>query len=330
MGNSALSGIVSVRPSCAGAGVDICAGNEACRGPLASVTLRARLRQSGGQLPNRWNAGVVTVVQDTCVDGMQSMYCLVYAVCLWSCVRAVDRRRRRVYEGTTGAPRWEWISMYKGRASAKLCRQGWAGATADTEGATWTPTPGHLPLHFTLALNRRSQALPETPRHCTSWLARHGLPLFHETLHSTAIDRERRRLALLSCVLLSCTAPSAAITLMRPGQHISFLLRSHEPSRRLQRPLCHYAQYALAESISAHAWELGLLPQDGVVQGRSLARMAHDCYLDRARKVSLPESPAKEDDSLLSARRCSLCTSRQRLTIHFKMALCNTPTRRAA
>jgi hypothetical protein len=64
----------------------------------------------------------------------------------------------------------------------KLRRQGWAGASADTEEATWTPTPGQTPLHFILALNRPSQALPETPRHCTSWLARDGLPLFHKSL----------------------------------------------------------------------------------------------------------------------------------------------------
>ena len=70
MGTSALSGIVSMQQSCAGVGVDICVGNEACRGPLASVTVRVRLRQSGGQLPNRWNAGVVTVVANTCGYGM--------------------------------------------------------------------------------------------------------------------------------------------------------------------------------------------------------------------------------------------------------------------
>lgn len=70
MGKSALSGIVNVSTRGAGGAVNIWAGNEACRGPLASVTVRVRLRQSGGQLPNRWNAGVVTVVVDTCVYGM--------------------------------------------------------------------------------------------------------------------------------------------------------------------------------------------------------------------------------------------------------------------
>jgi hypothetical protein len=66
------------------------------------------------------------------------------------------------------------VDRYKGRAKAKLRRQGWAGATADTEGATWTPTPWPRPsLHFILALNRPFRSLPG--------IARPGLPLALKT-----------------------------------------------------------------------------------------------------------------------------------------------------
>lgn len=58
----------------------------------------------------------------------------------------------------------------------KLRGQGWAGATAHTEGATWTPatwpsTPARCPRpkQALTGPHKPSQALPETPRHCTSW-----------------------------------------------------------------------------------------------------------------------------------------------------------------
>lgn len=143
-----------------------------------------------------------------------------------------------VYEGTTGAPRWEWISMYTGRASAKLRRQGWAGAPADTEGATWTPTPGHAPLHFILALNRPSQALPEPPRHCTSWLASRTRPT---ALSRDSLAVHRPELPAGRC--LPCTAPDAAITLTTAAS-ASHSCCDHEPPRPLKadivplRPIC--------------------------------------------------------------------------------------------
>lgn len=87
IGNSALSGIVNVQALGAGGVVDIGVGNEASRGPLASATVRVRLRQSGGQVPNRWNAGVVTVVADTCGYGMQSMCMYGMCVCMVLCGR---------------------------------------------------------------------------------------------------------------------------------------------------------------------------------------------------------------------------------------------------
>ena len=67
------------------------------------------------------------------------------------------------------------------------------------------------------------------------------------------------------------------------------------PSRRPQHSLYYYIQSALDKSIGAHhAWQLGLLPHDGALQGHSAVHLAHDCYLDRAHKVLLPESPVKE------------------------------------
>jgi hypothetical protein len=90
----------------------------------------------------------------------------------------------------------------KGRASAKLRGQGWAGATADTEGATWTPTPGPTPLLFIFALNR-----PHKPFRRLPGIARPGLSVLSAAhdgrdptaflREPTAIDRESCRLACL-------------------------------------------------------------------------------------------------------------------------------------
>ena len=57
---------------------------------------------------------------------------------------------RRVYEGTTGAPRWEWISMYKGRASTKAARTGMGRSDrrhgrSDLDAHTWPNTPALHP-----------------------------------------------------------------------------------------------------------------------------------------------------------------------------------------
>lgn len=61
-------------------------------------------------------------------------------------------------------------------ASLRALRgQGWAGATADTDGATWTPTPGHTPPALHLALNRPFRRRPGMARPRPS----DGLPLFH-------------------------------------------------------------------------------------------------------------------------------------------------------
>ena len=150
--------------------------------------------------------------------------------CMWACkcwgaVRAVGGSCTmlcmRVSEGTTGAPRWEWITMYTGRASAKLRRQGCQERPPTRKERPGRPHLGHAPLHFILALNRPSQALPEPPRHCTSWLARHGLPLFHETL----LSRERPS-DLPAGLSLPCTRAICCHHAHEARQRISFLLRS--------------------------------------------------------------------------------------------------------
>lgn len=221
MGRSALSGIVDVRQRRAGGRGDIRVGNEARRGPLASVTLGVRLRQSGGQLPNGGKAGVVTGVADTCACRGRR----------WAGGggQAVVGRLRRV--GEAGG-RWAvCVSMreaqggsgslcIKARPVRKLRGQGWAGATADTEGATWAPTPGHPPLHSTLALNRPSQALPETPRHCTSWPI-HGLLAAYRSFHES--------LPLLTARAAGWRVLHDTICCRHaPAQRCSFLLRCAE------------------------------------------------------------------------------------------------------
>ena len=120
--------------------------------------------------------------------------------------------------------------MYKARPKAKLRRQGWAGATADTEGATWTPHAApHLATPIPALHPRPKQALPEPPRHCTSWLALGSSGSLCWT-RATALSRD--------CPVPLATARAAA---GRPAglppavcchhahglcQRISFLLRS--------------------------------------------------------------------------------------------------------
>ena len=111
-----------------------------------------------------------------CVRYAVDMLFEVYGVECGQSTVCVYMRELQVRRGGSGS-----LCIKAGPVQSCADRDG-TRATADTEGATWTPTPGQTPLHFILALNRPSQALPETPRHCTSWLARHGLPLFHESL----------------------------------------------------------------------------------------------------------------------------------------------------
>jgi len=201
-----------------------------------------------------------------------------------------------MYERATGAPRWEWISIKAGPKQSCAPQTGMGRSDrrhgrSDLDAHTLaTPIPALRP--------RPKQALPEPPRHCTSWsrlaqtlsLAGHGLPLFHETVLSRCRPSELR-----AGVLLACLQPSVAITLMGVAS-ASHSCCDHEGPSPLgaaavpRRPNLHWPK---ASAPTRGRWQLGLLPHDGAVQGRSLARMAHDCYLDRARKVLLPESPAK-------------------------------------
>ena len=87
-----------------------------------------------------------------------------------SAVRAVDC----MYASTmyvralraTGAPRWEWIAIKAGPKQS---------CTADRDGQERPPTrkerPGrpHLATLIPALHPRPKQALPEPPRHCTSW-----------------------------------------------------------------------------------------------------------------------------------------------------------------
>ena len=193
--------------------------------------------------------------------------------------------------------------------SGSLCiRPGPKQSCADRDGQERPPTrkerPGRRTPHhtwprpsllFILALNRPFRSLPGIARPGSHWArvarsAGHGLPLFHETVLSRWRPPELR-----PGVLLACLQPSVAITLMGSAS-ASHSCCDHEGPSPLgaaavpRRPNLHWPK---ASAPTRGRWQLGLLPHDGAVQGRSLARMAHDCYLDRARKVLLPESPAK-------------------------------------
>lgn len=82
-------------------------GNGASRVPLASATVRVRLRQSGVQVPNRWNAGVVTVVADTYGYGVQSVCMCGEGVCIAVRVgvdsKGVYMREPQVRRGGSGS-----------------------------------------------------------------------------------------------------------------------------------------------------------------------------------------------------------------------------------
>lgn len=130
--------------------------------------------------------------------------------CMYACVHCLH-----MCERATGAPRWEWIAIKAGPKQSCAPQTGMGRSDrrhgrSDLDAHTLaTPIPALRP--------RPKQALPEPPRHCTSWswlaqtlsLAGHGLPLFHETVLSRCRPSELR-----PGVLLACLQPSVAITLM--------------------------------------------------------------------------------------------------------------------
>lgn len=132
------------------------------------------------------------------------------------------------------------VDRYKGRAKAKLHRrQGWAGATADTEGATWTPTPWPRPsLHFVLALNRPFRSLPGIARPGPGSLR---LSVSLDTgyrsftrLSCPAVDRQ-------SCGRASCWPASSRLLPSRSWELPAHLIPAAimRAPARWTRPLCH-------------------------------------------------------------------------------------------
>lgn len=118
----------------------------------------------------------------------------------------------RVYEGSAG---WQWISMYKGQASAKAARTGMGRSDrrhgrSDLGAHTWPPTPALHP--------RPKQAFtsPSGDSPALHVLAHPrptgGLPLFSR--EPTAIDRKSCRLACPARHHLLPSRPSPALLIL--------------------------------------------------------------------------------------------------------------------